>query len=117
MTLGQPYTPSSQHLDKRGSRKSKKIDMDLAYGETPHLESLMGRMYDSGTHIHELLDFMNVTVDRELLPAELREKWWGDLGMALEDLVNAAVKTAGVLDGELGEVCDMERTGVAMFRY
>src|SRR5262249_24350731 len=51
MTLGQPYLPSSQHLDKKALRKSKKIDMDLAYGEAPHLESLMGRMYDSGTHI------------------------------------------------------------------
>src|SRR5262249_27031662 len=117
MTLGQPYLPSSQHLDKKALRKSKKIDMDLAYGEAPHLESLMGRMYDSGTHIRELLDFANATVDRELMPVELRERWCGDLSMALEDLVNAAVRTAGVLGGELRGVCDMERTGIVMFRY
>jgi hypothetical protein len=92
------------------------IDMDLAYGEAPHLESLMARMYDSGTHIRELLGFANAIVDLELLPAELRERF-GDLSMALEDLVNTAIRAAGVLDGELGGVCDMERTGIAMFRY
>ena len=116
MTLGQPCLPS-QHSDNNAWRKSKKIDMDLAYGEAPHLESLMGRMYDSSVHLHELLGFANAVVDRELLPPELTDRWRGDLAMALEELVNAAVRTAGLLGNELGGVCDMERTGVAMVRY
>jgi hypothetical protein len=63
------------------------------------------------------MDFANAQVDQRLLSAELRDRWWGDLSMALEDLVNAAVRTPNVLGDELGGICDMERTGVAMFKY
>lgn len=116
MTLGQPYSPPSRSSGKKSSRKSK-IDMDLAYGDVPHLESLMGRMYDSGIHLHELLGFANRVVDQDLLPPEIRGRWKQDLGVALEDLVNASIRTTGILGHDLNGVCDMERAGVAMFRY
>lgn len=116
MTLGQPYNPSSRTSSKKSSRKSK-IDMDLAYGDAPHLESLMGSMYDSGIHLHELLGFTNQVVDQDLLPPEIRDRWRHDLGVALEDLVNASIRTTGILGHDLNGVCDMERVGVAMFRY
>lgn len=115
MTLGQPYTPGPRSSNKKSSHN--KIDMDLAYGEDPHLDSLMGKMYDSGNHLHELLDFANRAVDEELLPFEIRDRWRHDLGVALEDFVDASIRTTTVLGHDLGGVCDMERAGVAMFRY
>jgi len=115
MTVSEPLTAPTRPPGKRAARRPK-IDMDLAYGEA-HMESLMGRVYDAGAHLHELLDFANLVVDRDLLPPEIRGRWTERLGAALEDLVNASVRTTAVLGHDLGGVCDMERAGVAMFRY
>jgi len=120
MTLSQPLPPASRnsaHSSKRTASRRSKIDMDLAYGEAPHPASLMGRMYDAGTHLHELLDFASLVVDQDLLPPEIRGRWTADLGAAFEDLVSASVSSMAVLGHDLGGVCDMERAGVAMFRY
>ena len=98
--------------------KSSKVDMDLAYGELPHAKSLGNLLvYDQRTHMGELLNYLHSVVDINLIDPSLQGHWRVVLREAIESLIYEAIRTHEVLGHDLGGICDIERAGVAMFRY
>lgn len=97
------------------NKKKGKVDMDLAYGEMPHEDSLKQRKYDLMRHAGELDSYLGGIVDSDRMSSP---DWRNLMHREIREILEMAMLTPRVLGWDLGDSgCDMKRVGIAILRY
>jgi hypothetical protein len=101
-------------------RLSKKLKHDehLAYGDASFLErEEKESRYDAENHFQELINFLEVVTDPNLMEGDTKARWKTTVGEAVQAMLDAVLNVPDAIRATAVGHCELERAGFVMFRY